>query len=51
MKVKCISQCQTDRNVVYEAGKEYDIPEKLYNANKERFEKTSCEKVKKDGQR
>lgn len=39
MKVICISQCQTDRKIVYEIGKEYDIPEELYRKNKAFFEK------------
>lgn len=51
MKVKCISQCQTDRKTIYEVGKVYDIEESLYNANKNRFEKVTTEKNKKDGQR
>ncbi len=49
MKVKCTSQCQTDRAFLYKVGKEYDIPEELYNANKDKFVK--IEKSKKSGQK
>ena len=39
MRVKCISQCQSDRKILFEVGKIYDIDKKLYKNNTDRFEK------------
>lgn len=51
MRVKCVSQCQTDRKTVYECGKEYDIPNELFKSNKDRFVKIEPKKEKGEGQR
>lgn len=39
MKVICIKTCQKDRKTIYEAEKEYDIPEEMYKKNKAFFKK------------
>ena len=40
MKVICINTCQIDRKIIFENGKEYDIPNDVYKKNKTFFKKT-----------
>ena len=37
MKVKCISQCQRDRKIIYIEGNIYDIEQEIYEKNKNFF--------------
>ena len=39
MEVICIKTCQKDRKTIYEAEKEYVIPEEMYKKNKAFFKK------------
>jgi len=39
MKVRCKTQCQKDRKILFKVNEEYDIDKEMYQKNKEFFEK------------
>lgn len=46
MKVKCISQCQKNRKILYKVGKIYEIDKDMYRRNTTFFEEIKEEKNK-----